>query len=460
MTADNSEAMMKAMFSDRARFQRWLDVEASLAGTQAALGIIPVAVAESIASKARVELLDLKRYEEVYRQTGHPMVAFLRLFQAAVEGEAGQFVHLGATTQDIMDTATMMALRDAQAVFSRSLRRVEDRLLELAERHADSIMVGRTHGVQALPITFGYKVAVWAREIRRSIERLDACSGRLFVIQLSGAVGTMAAFGAEGPQIQALVARDLGLGVPDVCWHASRDRFVEFGNLLALAGGALGRMAQEIYLLMATEVDEVREPWEAGIVGSSTMPHKVNPQICQTMTSLARRLRYEAAYLTEVMLVDHERDLEHFLGEREALERACMVMGELLALAERLVSGLTVDTARMRRNLDLLEGLLLSESVMIELGKLVGKQTAHEIVYEDAMEAAKGSMSFQAVLVADPRVNCHLSKEQIEVLLDPQNCVGLAPQIAREVVARSRLEREREGTPPSGSQSLGPQDRA
>jgi adenylosuccinate lyase len=438
---------MKAMFSDRARFQRWLDVEASLARAQASLGIIPEHAAESISSKARVDLLDLSRYEELYRKSGHPMVAFLRLFQPIVAGDAGQFVHLGATTQDVMDTATMMALRDAQGIFYQSLRRIEGSLLDLAEQHADTIMVGRTHGVHALPITFGYKVAIWAREIRRNIERLEQCGGRTFVLQLSGAVGTMAAFGPQGPEIQALVAQDLGLGVPDICWHASRDRFAEFANLLALVGGALGRIAQEVYLLMATEVDEVREPWESGVVGSSTMPHKVNPQICQTMMSLGRKLRYDAAFVTEVMLVDHERNLEHFLGEMETLERACTEMGELLTLGEHVARGLTVNAGAMRRNLDLLKGLLLSESVMIELGSQVGKQTAHEIVYEDAMEALHGDASFLDVLLADPRVNEHLGRNEIEMLLDPERYTGLAALMARDVVSRSRLERARETFP-------------
>jgi adenylosuccinate lyase len=435
------------MFSARARFQRWLDVEASLARAQASLGIIPEHAAESISSKARVDLLDLTRYEELYRKSGHPMVAFLRLFQPIVDGDAGQFVHLGATTQDVMDTATMMALRDAQGIFHQSLRRIEGSLLDLAEEHADTIMVGRTHGVQALPITFGYKVATWAREIQRNIERLEQCGGRMFVLQLSGAVGTMAAFGPKGPEIQALVAQDLGLGVPDICWHASRDRFAEFVNLLALVGGALGRIAQEVYLLMATEVDEVREPWESGVVGSSTMPHKVNPQMCQTMMSLARKLRYDAAFVTEVMMVDHERNLEHFLGEMQTLERACTEMGELLTLGEYVARGLTVNVTAMRRNLDLLKGLLLSESVMIELGSHVGKQTAHEIVYEDAMEALRGDASFLDVLLADHRVNEHLGRNEIEMLLDPERYTGLAAQMAREVVSRSRLERARETSP-------------
>ena len=453
MGQDSPKRRTEVLFSDRARFQRWLDVEASLARAQAALGMVPEEAARSISDKARIDLVDLTRYEDLYRQTGHPMVAFLRLFQPIVEGDAGQFVHLGATTQDIMDTATMMALRDARAIFEESLLRIESALLDLAERHADTLMVGRTHAVQALPITFGYKVAVWAREIRRDIERLKRCEP-LFVLQLSGAVGTMAAFGPKGAEIQALVAQDLGLSVPDICWHASRDRLAEFAGVLAVVGGGLARIAQEVYRLMATEVDELREPWQPGIVGSSTMPHKVNPQACQTMMSLARRLRYDSALVMEVMLVDHERNLEHFLGEREALERACTTMGELLAIGEHVSAGLTVNPAMMKRNLDLLNGLLLSESVMIELGARVGKQRAHEIVYDDAMKSIQTGVSFRDALLDDPRVSDHLGKEEIDTLLEPERYAGLASQMTRDMVALSRAERARGGVgsePGSGS---------
>ncbi len=442
---ETPEQAMQGMFSDNARFQRWLDVEASLARAQAALGIIPVEAAGAISRKARAELLDLAKYREKYLETAHPLVALLRLFQPLVEGGAGQYVHLGATTQDIMDTSTVLALKGSHKVIFESLRRIEGALLGLAEAHADTIMAGRTHGVQALPITFGYKVAIWAREIRRSIERLKECRDRVFVVQLSGAVGTMAAFGSRGPEIQSLVAKDLGLGVPDISWHASRDRLVEFAGILVLIALALGRMAQEVYRLMATEVGEVCEPWQKGVVGSSTMPHKVNPQMSQNMMSLARTIRYDAAFVAEVAMVDHERDLEHFLGEMEKLEECCRTMGALLTHGEDMAANMTVNVSRMRENLGITHGLMLSEAVMIELGKKIGKQSAHEVVYDDAMKAVKERVAFAGVLLEDARVSRHLSAPDIEKLLNPVEYVGLAPQMAREMVALSRKERESEG---------------
>jgi adenylosuccinate lyase len=252
----------------------------------------------------------------------------------------------------------------------------------------------------------------------------------------------MAAFGPKGPEIQSLVAKDLGLGDSDISWHASRDRLAEFANLLALIGGALGRIGQEVYLLMATEVGEVCEPWQKGVVGSSTMPHKVNPQIAQTMRDLARKLRYNASFITEVMMVDHERNLDHFLGEREKMEESCLIMGELLTFGEDMAKNMTVDPGRMKTNLGLLKGLLLSESVMIELGKKIGKQSAHEVIYEDAMKSMKEGVDFKQALLEDPRVSRHLTSTEIDRLLNPEEYIGLAPRMAREMVALSRKERE------------------
>ena len=434
---------MKQIFCEKARFQRWLDVEASLARAQASLGIIPAEAAEAISRRANVELLDLKKYKEMYQQTAHPMVAMLRLFTPIVEGDFGQYIHLGATTQDIMDTSTMIALKKAHKIIYGSLEEIEHHLLNLAEAHADTLMAGRTHSVQALPISFGYKVAIWAREIRRSIERLRESGERLFVAQLSGAVGTMAAFGPKGPEILSLMSKDLGLGVPDICWHASRDRLAEFGNLLALIGAALGRIGQEVYLLMATEVAEVCEPWQKGLVGSSTMPHKINPQISQQMISLSRRLRYNASFLMEVMVVDHERNLEHFIGEMDKLDESCSLMGELLTYGEEMAKHMTVYPRRMQLNLNLLKGIMLSESVMLELGKKIGKQAAHEVIYENATKALREELDFKQVLLADFRVSQHLTATELDRLLDPREYIGLAPQIARDAVSLSRREREK-----------------
>jgi adenylosuccinate lyase len=254
----------------------------------------------------------------------------------------------------------------------------------------------------------------------------------------------MAAFGPKGPEIQSLVAKELDLGVPDICWQASRDRLAEFSSLLAIIALALGRIGQEVYLLMATEVGEVCEPWQKGIVGSSTMPHKVNPQMAEIMISLARKVRFNASFLPEVMVVDHERNLEHFLAEREKLEESCLIMAELLTLCGDMARNMTVNPRRMRMNLDLLRGLLLSESIMIGLGKKIGKQSAHEVVYEDAMRSMKEEVDFKQVLLEDTRVSQYLSETDIDSLLNPEKYIGMAPRMTREMVTLSRKERDEE----------------
>lgn len=442
MTQDTPQEVMMRIFTDKCRIQRWLDVEASLARAQATLGVVSKEVSKEISCKARVELLDIEKIAESRPQYRLPTVTFIRAFQSVCEGDAGQYIHWGATSQDLVDTAQMLELKEAYKVIYQSLRRIEADLLNIVEQHADTIMAGRTHNVQALPITFGYKVAVWAREIRRHIERLKECRERIFVVQLSGAVGTMAGFGSKGPEIQSLVAKDLDLGVPDISWHASRDRLAEFANLLSIIASSLGRIANEVYLLMTTEVGEASEPWQMGVVGSSTMPHKINPFISESMVSLAQKIKYNAALVTEMMVVDHERDLNFLLSEMEALEDSCLSMGKLLMYGENMAKNLTVNPGRMKANLGLLKGLMLAEVVMLGLGRKIGRQSAHEVVYEDAMKAIREGVNFKQVLMEDARVNQHLTEADIDRMLDPKGYVGLAPQMARDMVVLSRKERQ------------------
>lgn len=434
---------MKQIFSHEALMQRWLDVEAALARAEASLGIIPDEAAKEISRKAKLEFLDMQKLEEIQQQVWLPTVAFIRTFQSVCEGDAGQYIHWGATSQDLTDTAQILQLKEAYDVIYQSLRQIEADLLDLAERHANTVMAGRTHLVHALPITFGYKVAIWAREIRRHIERLKECRKRLLVGQLSGAVGTLASFGEKGPEVQtAMLKKELGLEVPDIAWHASRDRLAEFVNLLAMIAATLARIANEVRLLMSTEIGEVSEPWRKGLVGSSTMPHKRNPFVTETMLSLAKKVRYDAAIMTEVMIVEHERDGNFLLEEADTLAESCTVMGKLLTCAESLAKGMVIYPERMKENLGILRGLMMSEGVMLELGYKMGKQNAHSVVREDSIKAMDENVDFKRVLLEDPRVSQHLSESDIDRILDPVRYIGLAPQIAKDTVALSRQERE------------------
>jgi len=445
MTQCTPQEAMKQIFSHEALMQRWLDVEAALARAEASLGIIPDEAAKEISRKAKLELLDMKKLEETQQQVWLPTVAFIRTFQSICEGDAGQYIHWGATSQDLTDTAQILQLKEAYDVIYRSLRQIEADLLGMAEQHANTIMTGRTHLVHALPITFGYKVAIWVREIRRHVERLKECRKRLLVGQLSGAVGTLASFGEKGPEVQAeMLKRELDLEVPDIAWHASRDRFAEFVNLLAMIAATLARIANEVHLLMSTEIGEISEPWRKGLVGSSTMPHKRNPFVTETMLSLAKKVRYNAAIMTEVMIVEHERDGNFLLEEADTLTESCTIMGEILTCAESLAKGMVIYPERMQKNLGILGGLMMSERVMLELGYKIGKQTAHGVVREDCIKAIEENIEFKRVLLENPRVNQYLSESDIDRILDPVRYVGLAPQIAKNAVALSREEREKD----------------
>ena len=423
------------MLSRDGRFDRWLRVEAALANAQAALGIIPQKIADDIDAAAHVEKLDLSRYDEFYAKTGHPMVSMLRLLETAAGPESGQYIHLGATTQDVMDSAMALAYQRMFELTRVKLVSIQQSVLNLCETYADTPMMGRTHNVQALPITFGYKAAIWADELERCIQRLDQSKDRILAVQMSGAVGSMVSFGKDGMAIQEKMAEELGIGVPAVCWHVSRDRLAEFIGQLALIGGCLGRIAQEVYLLMGTEFGELAEPWAKGTVGSSTMPHKVNPTSTQHMMSLARDIRYHNAAILEMMWVDHERDIMHFVGERQHIEACCLAAAELLDRADILLDGLQVNPDNMWANLNRLGGLTQSERVMLELGKKIGKQHAHELVNEIAVDSFRNGKNFEEELKKNEVVATELGAARIHELLDPMEYIGDCADIAR-LIAR------------------------
>lgn len=435
---------MRRIFSDESMVQRWLDVEAALAQAEAELGIIPTWAAAEIARKARVELLDLATIKREIDRTGHAIVAFIRAFQAVCEGEAGQYIHWGATTQDIIDSGTVLQLRDAHRVIVRELRDIEALLIDLAERHRDTVMAARTHGQHALPTTFGFKVAGWMREVRRDLARLHELAPRLFVGQLGGAVGTMASFGPQALAVQRRTLERLGLGVPDVTWHSSRDRFAELASVLALIAGTVARIANEVYELQKTEFGEVEEPFSHGKVGSSTMPHKRNPQLCEAVIFTARTVQQNAGLMLTAMLQEHERDTRLWRTEWHALPESCIMLGAALHKTRLILSGLRVNAERMRQNLDLLRGLLLSEAVMLALAEHIGRQHAHEIVYEVAMPAFERGEHLLDALAADPRVTRYLDRAAIADLLRPERYVGLAPQLVDALVAQTRRERTAE----------------
>jgi adenylosuccinate lyase len=429
---------LRAIFSEENRVQKWYDYEAALASAQADLGIIPKAAAAEIAAKARVADVDLEAIAAEIRRIKHPLVPAVRALQALCVGGHGEYLHFGPTTQDVLDTGMMLQVREAHAIFLRDLRAIGRELYRLAETYKTTPMAGRTHAVQALPITFGHKCAVWLAETGRNFERLTQLEARTFVGSLVGAVGTKASFGEKAFEVDQKVMAQLGLGVAEVSWQPARDRFVEYVGVLGLIGGSLANIANEIITLSHTEIDELAEPFNEGKLGSSTMPHKRNPAVAESVCTVGRVLRYTVALMHDALLHEHERDASAWRIEWKAVPEACLMTGVMLAQMKYVLAGLEVHAERMRRNLDALGGFLMSERVMFALADKIGKQTAHEVVYHAAMHGFAEGITFEAALTASPQAKDAIGSEELQALLDPTTYVGLAPAIVDRVLARTR----------------------
>lgn len=426
---------MRAVFSDDQRLQKWLDFEAGLARAEAVLGLIPAGAADEIAHKARAELFDYDAIKQGMDKTAHPLVSVIWQLAALCEGEAGRYVHWGATTQDVMDTALVLHLKDAMPLFERTLSDLGATLADLAGRYRDLPMAGRTHGQQALPITLGFKFAVWLSEIRRHLIRLRQSSPRVLTGQFGGAVGTLAGVSAQGMDINAKLMDILGLAVPNIAWHTARDNLTEFASVLTMIAATMGKIAHEIIDLQKTEFGEVEEPFEMGKVGSSTMPQKRNPMLCEAILTLARLARAQATVAMDAMHHEHERDWSSVQMEWAYLPELCILTHGALTMTQRVLSGLRVYPHNIERNLHLTGGLLLAERVMFELGAAVGRQRAHDIIYETAMHAFESRQAFGDLLKTNLEVTAHVSPDRIDALLDPAQYTGLAAQYVDRVLA-------------------------
>ncbi|HUA55244.1 MAG TPA: adenylosuccinate lyase [Candidatus Sulfotelmatobacter sp.] len=431
---------MRAIFSDETRVQKWLDLEAALALEQAALGIVPEAAARDIAEHARVALIDLEVVAEGIRKTKHPLVPALREVQKRCQPQHGEWIHFGPTTQDVLDTGVALQLKAAHAIILRDLGLIGRELYRLADAHKHTAMVGRTHVVHALPITFGHKCAIWLRELARHHERLVQAEPRVFVGGLVGAVGTQASFGERAATLEARVMARLGLGCADISWQPARDRLGEYVVLVGLLGATLAKIANEVLNLSRNEVGELEEPFNEGKVGSSTMPHKRNPTVVENIVTVGRALRHAVALMTESMHHEHERDGAAWKMEWKALPESCLMISAMLAQTKFVLSGLVVHADRMRRNLDLLGGYILSERVMFALSDKLGKQTAHEVVYEASMHGQTHGLTLEAALRADPRVGDALDGAALARVLDPTTYVGGAPAIVERALAKTLEE--------------------
>lgn len=428
-----STSEMRAIWSEQNRLEKQVDVEVALAKAEGELGVIPTDVADEIVKKADASKLSLQQIADEAAKAKHSLMSTINALQKQV-GEAGQFIHYGATTQDIVDTATVLQLKQSFAIVERDTKLIAIELKRLAKQYQYLPMVGRTHGMQALPTTFGFKLAVWLDEFVRHLQRLTEIKQRVLVGNISGAVCTYASMGNFGPMIEARALSSLGLNTPNIGWQSARDRFSEYGSVIALISGTLGKIGNEFYNLMRTEINEVEEPFSEGKIGSTTMPHKRNPAALESLASLTAPLLKSVALIHESMKVEHERDAMSWRAEWIALPEINLYISAQLQTALTILKGLKVNSDRMLTNLLMQNGLLLSEKVMFEIGKRLGKQTAHHLVYNCAMQAFEQNRDFKDVLLDDPLLNKEFSVAELDSWLEPINYLGSAPEKVQQVI--------------------------
>jgi 3-carboxy-cis,cis-muconate cycloisomerase len=428
---------MRAVFSDDNLLACYVAAEVALAVAQGRTGVIPHAAADAIAQGAPAVVLDRAALKRDTENVGYPIVGLVRQLSAQL-GEAGRYVHWGATTQDIMDTATVLQIRAGLAIVDRDIAAVSAALAGLAEKHRDTPMAGRTHLQQALPITFGQKCAVWLAMMDRHAARLRELKPRVLVAQLGGAAGTLASLGDKGLDVRREYARALGLGDPPITWHVARDAVVEAVQLLGLITGSLGKIGFDIMLMMATEIGEAFEPFASHRGASSTMPQKRNPISSEILVANAKAVRQHAGLMLDAMIQDFERATGPWHVEWLAVGESFILTAGSLAQAKSLLEGLVVDTARMRRNLDMTQGLIVAEAVMMGLAPHLGRQKAHDVVYAACRTALEQGGSLFEVLAADPFVSGALPTERLRALCDPANYLGSTGAMVDAIVGWPR----------------------
>lgn len=423
---------MQALYSDEALVQRYIDVEVALAKAQAGLGVIPGEAAQAIAASADISRIDWDALAARTRIVGYPILPLVEQMSGWAEDGLGQYCHWGATTQDIMDTADVLQIRDALALVEEDLDAVRTACARLAEAHADTPMAGRTHLQQALPITFGFKAARWLWSLDRHAQRLDELKPRVLAGEFAGAAGTLASLGADGPAVEEALMEELGLARPGLPWHTARDGFAETTGLLAMICGTLGKIGLDIMLMMQSEIGEVYEPFAQGRGASSTMPQKRNPISSELMVAAAKTVREAHAAMLDGMAHDHERATGPKHMEWQAVPTAFLLASGSLAAAREALEGLEVNEAAMRRNLEATGGLIVAEAVMMGLAPRLGRQVAHDVVYDCCREALEKGEPFLDALTAHPEIAGKIERARLAELVAPENYLGSAPQMTRD----------------------------
>lgn len=430
---------MRAIFADQALVQRYIDVEVALARAQGRCGVIPAEAAQEIAARCDLQSLDFELLRKETDIVGYPILPLVHQLVHQC-GEAGRYVHWGATTQDIMDTATVLQVRDALDLVEADITALRAILAGLAERHRDTAMAGRTHLQHALPITFGYKAAIWLAMFDRHAQRLQELKPRVLVGQFAGAAGTLASLGDRGLEVQGLLMEELGLGTPATTWHVARDGLAEAVNFLALVTGSLGKIAYDVMLLSSTEFGEVFEPFVPGRGASSTMPQKRNAISSELMLAASKSVRQHAGLMLDAMVQDLERATGPWHAEWIAIPESFVLTAGALNQARFMLGGLIVNEDRMAKNLDMTDGLIVAEAVMMGLAPYTGRQQAHDIVYGACRTVNTEGGTLAEALARLPEVAAHFDRAAIDRLTDPRNYLGAAPQMVDRALALSQAQ--------------------
>lgn len=428
-------AEARTVFCDHRRLQRWLDVEAALALSQAAISMIPKEVAARLKATARLDLLDCEAIKTGIAETGHSLIPLLDQWQEVAGVDAARFIHYGATTQDIQDTSQSLEIKDIITIVERDLGQIISELRTLANEHRLQVIIGRTHGQQALPTTLGLKIAIWLDEMLRHADRLQECRHRVLVSQLFGGVGTMSALGDHPFDLLNDFSERLGLTAPNTAWHTARDRVAEFTSCLALITGTMAKIANEICQLAKNEICEVEEPFHMGKIGSTTMPHKRNPELCEQVVVLAKLVRSAAGLGFDSLVNEHERDYRAVRIEWASLVDASLYSCGSFALLKSILKGLIVHPDKINHNLDTSACLIATEALMFMIGGKIGKQAAHQLLYEISMAAYSAGDSLGTLLNRHPLIKGSFTEKEIKEATDPAAHIGSAVQQTDRLVA-------------------------
>ena len=427
---------MREVWSDENRTRKYLEIEAALARVQARLGIIPAKAADEIVRNCRLEKIDMAKLAAQTQRIGYPVLPVVQQIVESCAGGLGEWCHWGATTQDITDTAAVLQMREGLEIVEKELGRLSASLATLAKKHRDTPMAGRSNLQQAVPITFGYKMAAILAGVERNRERLRQLKPRVLMGEFAGAAGTLASLEKGALETQEGLMQELRLGQPPIAWHTMRDTVAEVGAFLGLVSATLGKIAMDVKLLMQTEVAEVYEPFAHGRGSSSTMPQKRNPISCLYIHACAGVVRQHAAALLDAMVADHERSTGPWEIEWIVLPEAFVLTAGALHQANFVLAGLEVDARRMRANLDLTHGLIVSEAVMMGLAPYLGRQRAHDLVYDLCRDAIKQERPLLDLLAGNAEIAKHVDRAQLAELCDPANYLGLSGVMVDRVLGR------------------------